>query len=266
MDWLDKEGSGLINEITKKVPRELFKKEYTYDNYGNLTKERVGTIPITSDEDLIDEEKSHLQIEEELYKIEYTYDENHNNCIKKVITEGQNSQTIHYQYDLYGNLIEEEIQGDKIEYLYSTYFKELVEVKQGQIKNILTYKDNLLTKVSNTYGMGYKYNYNQREELNKINYQTQTTTYPLEEYITIKAAPNNVFNITKGQIGTFIEYNNVNRVGYAYDKYGNLIKQYEYRLASDQMEVTSTYIYAEEKLSDGTSIYEIENLNDERII
>ena len=28
LDWLDHEGNGLINEITKSVPRELFKKEY----------------------------------------------------------------------------------------------------------------------------------------------------------------------------------------------------------------------------------------------
>ena len=28
MDWLDREGNGLINDITKKVPREMFKKEY----------------------------------------------------------------------------------------------------------------------------------------------------------------------------------------------------------------------------------------------
>ena len=28
MDWLDREGNGLINETTKKVPRDMFKKEY----------------------------------------------------------------------------------------------------------------------------------------------------------------------------------------------------------------------------------------------
>lgn len=28
MDWLDREGNGLINDITKKVPRDMFKKEY----------------------------------------------------------------------------------------------------------------------------------------------------------------------------------------------------------------------------------------------
>lgn len=28
LDWLDRVGNGLINETTKKVPRELFKKEY----------------------------------------------------------------------------------------------------------------------------------------------------------------------------------------------------------------------------------------------
>ena len=28
LDWLDNEGNGMINETTKKSPRELFKKEY----------------------------------------------------------------------------------------------------------------------------------------------------------------------------------------------------------------------------------------------
>lgn len=28
LDWLDREGNGLINDTTKKIPRELFKKEY----------------------------------------------------------------------------------------------------------------------------------------------------------------------------------------------------------------------------------------------
>lgn len=28
IDWLDREGNGLINDITKKVPRDMFKKEY----------------------------------------------------------------------------------------------------------------------------------------------------------------------------------------------------------------------------------------------
>lgn len=28
LDWLDREGNGLINDITKKVPRDMFKKEY----------------------------------------------------------------------------------------------------------------------------------------------------------------------------------------------------------------------------------------------
>ncbi len=29
MDWLDREGNGLVNETTKKVPRDMFKKEYS---------------------------------------------------------------------------------------------------------------------------------------------------------------------------------------------------------------------------------------------
>lgn len=28
MDWLDREGNGLINETTKKVPRDMFKKNF----------------------------------------------------------------------------------------------------------------------------------------------------------------------------------------------------------------------------------------------
>ena len=114
--------------------------------------------------------------------------------------------------------------------------------------------------------MSYQYEYNQNEELRKINYKTPTTTQPLEEYTTIKPKPNNVLGISKGQIGTLIEYNNLNKIGYAYDKYGKLNKQYEYSLDTDQMEPTSISIYAEEKLNDGTSIYEIDNPNDERII
>ncbi len=242
------------------------KTEYTYDAYGNLTKKRVGSIPIIEQIDPNQPEQYYLQIEEEAYKIEYTYDENHNHCIKKEITENEQTTTLTYQYDIYGNLKEQQIETDKIEYLYSAYFKELVEVKQGNSKNTLIYQNNLIKQLTNTYGMSYQYEYNQNEELRKINYKTPTTTQPLEEYTTIKPKPNNVLGISKGQIGTLIEYNNLNKIGYAYDKYGKLNKRYEYSLDTDQMEPTSISIYAEEKLNDGTSIYEIDNPNDERII
>ncbi len=231
--------------------------KYTYDAYGNLTNKTVGTFDIY---------QSYVVDNEEIYEMNYTYDVQNNFVIQEKINDGQNTITINYEYDIYGNLIKETRPNENItQYTYSNYFKQLTKVKQQDTTHTLTYENNLLTQIANTKNMAYQYQYNAKEDIYKINYKTNQTTYPLEEYTKVEAESNNVCNLTKGQTGYLVEYNNLNRIGYAYDKYGRIIKQYMHSSKTDQMDATTIYIYGEEKLTDGTSIYEIENETDERI-
>ncbi len=224
------------------------RKIYEYDEIGN-----VKNISITTGK-----------------KISYTYDELGNFVESSTITYDNDEETNiehTYTYDKYGNLLSETNPLQQTtSYLYSSYFKELVEVKQGNSKNTLTYQYNLLKNIKNKNQMTYAFIYDAKENLKSINYKTTNHTYLFEEYAKILPTPNNVLGINSEEIGYMIEYYNCNRVAYAYDKYQNIISTYLFNEHLDGFEKTSDFIYGEEELNDNTSIYDVNDRYDARII
>ena len=237
---------------------------YEYDENDNL-------IGIKSGSKVIEGELSDLSQD-----IRYTYD-SQNNYVIKIVNKSNNhlDDEINMTYDEMGNMLTyKPIIGNVIEYEYDQYKNRITSLRQTTedmwLENRITYEEDLIKYVGqNRISTNYEYEYDEEERLKKIYLTNSSKKVLIEEYKIYYDTDECEFEVGKDNVGITIEYGNLQKVAYIYDKYQRLIITKEYE--NNEWKNIGYYIYGEEEIkkenqTEIETIYEIEDPLDSRII